>query len=68
MQKAFGPRDAILRKVALRPVPPATEQQPPRRQAEMATPHRHGDSKLANRLKLVAGNLRAVGDKTAGGG
>ena len=68
MQKAFGPRDAILRKVALRPVPPATEQQPPRRQAEMATPHRHGDSKLANRLKLVAGSLRAVGDKTAGGG
>ena len=68
MQKAFGPRDAILRKVALRPVPPPTEQPPPRRQAEMATPRRQGDSKLANRLKLVAGNLRAVGDKTAGGG
>jgi ATP-binding cassette subfamily C protein len=67
MQKAFGPRDAILRKVALRPVPPAAEQERPRREAETATPHRHGDSNLANRLKLVAGSLRAVGDKTAGG-
>jgi ATP-binding cassette subfamily C protein len=68
MQKAFGPRDAILRKVALRPVPPATEQQRPRREAEGAAQRPRDDNKLADRLRLVAGSLRVVGDKTAGSG
>jgi ATP-binding cassette subfamily C protein len=67
-QKAFGPRDAILRKVALRPVPPSIGQQPPRREAEATAQPVHGDSKLADRLRIVAGNLRVVGDKKAGGG
>jgi ATP-binding cassette, subfamily C, type I secretion system permease/ATPase len=67
-QKALGPRDEILRKVTLKRVPPAAE--PERREAGVAVTaaRQNGDNKLGDRLRIVAGNLRVVGDKQTGGG
>jgi ATP-binding cassette subfamily C protein len=73
VQKAFGPRDEVLPKVTVRPVQPAIERQRSRLEHgaelfEATASRQRGAATLADRLKIVAGNLRVVADTKAGGG